>query len=154
MPVGAGDADARSFEVIAGQLDFADNRHAPAAGGLERRQIRRHSGREDNQIRAFEHRRRLAEERNSESGQPAGGLRQLLERLQIGGHGPRPVAVQQFHRGQAGAAHARHEHPRAVEVNSSHRNFSVVSANSAITSPAIQKRIMIFDSGQPSASKW
>ena len=34
-----------------------------------------------------------------------------------------------------------------------HLSFSVVSANSAITSPAIQKRAMIFDSCQPSASK-
>ena len=32
-------------------------------------------------------------------------------------------------------------------------NFNVVSANSAIISPAIQKRTMTFDSGQPSASK-
>ena len=34
-----------------------------------------------------------------------------------------------------------------------HLSFSVVSANSAMTSPAIQKRAMIFDSCQPSASK-
>jgi hypothetical protein len=32
-------------------------------------------------------------------------------------------------------------------------NFNVVKANNAITKPAIQKRVMILDSGQPSASK-
>ena len=37
---------------------------------------------------------------------------------------------------------------------SAHRNFKVVSANSAITKPRIQKRTMIFDSCHPSASKW
>src|SRR5260221_4164390 len=35
----------------------------------------------------------------------------------------------------------------------SYRNFRVVSANSANTSAAIQKRIMIFDSDQPTSSK-
>ena len=34
-----------------------------------------------------------------------------------------------------------------------HRSFNVLSANSAQTKPAIQNRVMIFDSGQPSASK-
>ena len=34
-----------------------------------------------------------------------------------------------------------------------HLSFNVVSANSASTSPAIQKRAIIFDSAQPSASK-
>ena len=34
-----------------------------------------------------------------------------------------------------------------------HRSFNVVNANSAITSPAIQNRMMIFDSCQPRASK-
>ena len=38
-------------------------------------------------------------------------------------------------------------------VASSYRSFSVVSANSAKTSDAIQKRTMIFDSDQPSSSK-
>ncbi len=36
---------------------------------------------------------------------------------------------------------------------SAHLSFSVVSANSANTSEAIQKRTMIFDSDQPSNSK-
>ena len=35
-----------------------------------------------------------------------------------------------------------------------HLNFSVVSANSANTSEAIQKRTITFDSDQPSSSKW
>jgi hypothetical protein len=36
----------------------------------------------------------------------------------------------------------------------SHLSFSVVKAQSASTSPAIQNLAMIFDSAQPSASKW
>ena len=40
----------------------------------------------------------------------------------------------------------------AAQLNT-HRNFNVVSANSASTRPAIQKRAMIFDSVQPNASK-
>ena len=35
-----------------------------------------------------------------------------------------------------------------------HLSFRVVSANSAITNPAIQNRVMIFDSCHPSCSKW
>src|SRR5450755_64981 len=38
-------------------------------------------------------------------------------------------------------------------VTTFQRSFNVVSANNAITRPAIQNRVMIFDSGQPSASK-
>jgi hypothetical protein len=34
-----------------------------------------------------------------------------------------------------------------------YRSFNVVSANSAITNPAIQNLVMIFDSSHPSASK-
>ena len=36
----------------------------------------------------------------------------------------------------------------------SHLSFSVVKAQSASTRPAIQNLAMIFDSVQPSASKW
>ena len=36
----------------------------------------------------------------------------------------------------------------------SHRNFNVLSANKAQTRPAIQKRTITFDSGQPICSKW
>ena len=41
-----------------------------------------------------------------------------------------------------------------LQVHAAHLSFNVVSANSASTSPAIQNRAMIFDSVQPSASKW
>ena len=42
---------------------------------------------------------------------------------------------------------------RARALQRNHRSFKVVSANSASTSPAIQKRMMIFDSAQPNCSK-
>ncbi len=38
-------------------------------------------------------------------------------------------------------------------VGCSYLSFNVVNANKAMTNPAIQKRVMIFDSCQPSASK-
>ncbi len=40
-----------------------------------------------------------------------------------------------------------------VSVVNSYLNFSVVKANNAKTSDAIQKRTIIFDSDQPSSSK-
>ena len=47
------------------------------------------------------------------------------------------------------------DHQRSCMPSSSmfYLSFNVVSANSASTRPAIQKRAMIFDSVQPSASK-
>ena len=47
------------------------------------------------------------------------------------------------------------QQPSSLPTSSSpcYRSFNVVSANSAITNPAIQKRVMIFDSSQPNCSK-
>src|SRR5207253_10871425 len=65
-------------------------------------------------------------------------------------------------RGQDGSGQAHHEHAlvpkfdrrRHFESRSSYLNFKVVSANSANTKAAIQKRTITFDSLQPSNSKW
>ena len=48
--------------------------------------------------------------------------------------------------------HADHHYfssSRSMSLEYAHRSFNVVSANSAITRPAIQNRVMIFDSGHP-----
>ena len=42
---------------------------------------------------------------------------------------------------------------RRKRLPHSHDSFNVVRANNAITKPAIQNLVIIFDSGQPSASK-
>ncbi len=53
--------------------------------------------------------------------------------------------------GEAGFAWAGE--PILPRIAGVYRNFKVVSANSANTSEAIQKRTMIFDSDQPINSK-
>ena len=75
---------------------------------------------------------------------------QFVERLEVGGAHHGALADEQRRRSHTGLLHADHQRLYALEV---HRSFSVVSANRASTRPAIQKRAMIFDSVQPSASK-
>ena len=119
-----------------------------AARRFERRQIGRNVGRKHDQVAAFEDLGRLLRERDVQSSRTPG---QLVQRLQIGG------ADHARPRARSNAAEATpdffmpdHQRLYALEL---HLSFSVVSANSASTRPAIQKRAMIFDSVQPSASK-
>src|SRR5690348_4087772 len=78
----------------------------------------------------------------------------------------RALALKQFRRGLAGAFQPDYEHVCVRQIHlffrylqsrlckSGYLSFNVVSANNAITRPAIQNRTITFDSGQPSASKW
>ena len=150
--VGAGDADGAPLQERRRQLDFADHVHAALASGFERRQVHRHVGRDHYRVALQKHCRRLQFEGDRKARQHLRRFAQLVERLQVGRPDARAQARQQFGRRQPRFFHADHQHSGAGPVHR-HLSFSVVSANSASTRPAIQKRAMIFDSVHPSASK-
>ncbi len=62
----------------------------------------------------------------------------------------RALIEQQLDCRYAAARHPDHYRPCSLQF---HRSFKVVSANRAITRPAIQNRMITLDSAQPSASK-
>ena len=70
----------------------------------------------------------------------------------IGNSNSRTPRFEKQRRGDSRLAEADDEHAFVLQVQT-HLNFNVVSANSAKTSDAIQKRTITFDSDQPSSSK-
>ena len=152
LAVGAGDPDGPALEKRRSQLHFADYQGAALAGLFEWRQVGGHIGREHNQVAPFEDLRRLRREGNVEPGQHRLRVVQLVQGLEIGGAHDRAMACQQFGCRHTGSLHPDHQRFDPAQLQA-HLNFNVVRANSAITRPAIQKRAMIFDSAQPSASK-
>ena len=146
----------RPFQKRRGQFHFADHCHARAGAPL--RSPRRSAGTPgESTIRshAFEHFRRLWLERHVRAFQlcaaaavrssGSGRWRALRAPLAASSStAPDPIFP------------CPHQDAASRSLTSFicvYLNFSVVSANSAITSPAIQNRAMIFDSCQPSASK-
>ena len=125
--------------------------HAAPARRLERRQVGRHVGREHDQVAAFEHLGRSAGRRGcpielAASGSWSSGLRSVARTTApCARAGTAADATPDFFIPTTSALRAFDSH--------GHLSFNVVSANSASTRPAIQKRAMIFDSVQPSASK-
>jgi len=78
---------------------------------------------------------------------------QLVFRLGVRNRDPRAFGLQKERGRDSGLAESDDQHAFVVHVQKSYLNFSVVSANNANTSDAIQKRTMIFDSDQPNNSK-
>ena len=137
----------RPLQKRRGQFHFADHRHAAPARRFERREIGRHVGREHDQVGALEDLRRSAARTGcrvrGRPGNSSSGFRSVARTSA-------PSRSEQRRRRQTGLLHPDHQRLYALEL---HLSFNVVSANSASTRPAIQKRAMIFDSVQPSASK-
>ena len=150
--VGACDADGAPLQKRRCQFDFADHLHAAPASGFQRSQVRRNVRRNHHRVALRKHRRRLQFEWDIEARQHLGGLAQFGQRLQVGRAHARAQACQKLRRRQPRFFHADHQHSGAGPVRC-HLSFRVVSANSASTRPAIQKRAMIFDSVHPSCSK-
>ncbi len=140
----AGDADGGALQKPAGELQFADDRNAASAHRLQQREIGRNTGREDHQVAIFKRRRGLRLHRNA----GGVGIRMLVDGAHL-----RSFFVQQTSGGDARTGHSYHHHKFSGQFQTSYLSFKVVSANSAMIRPRIQKRVMIFDSGQPSASK-
>ena len=78
------------------------------------------------------------------------GRPEFVFRARIRYRDQRAPAQQKARRRQAGLAQSDDQHAFSLP---SHRNFSVLNASKAHTNPAIQKRAITFDSGQPSCSK-
>ncbi len=146
LPLEPGDADGAALEERRGEFDFADDGHAAPSRLLERREIGRDVGREHDELGRLENLGSLLGERDVEFTDTG----QLVERLEVGRAHHGALAEEERRRSHAGLLHADYQRVCALKV---HRSFSVVSAKRASTRPAIQKRAMIFDSVQPSASK-
>ncbi len=146
LAVGAGDTDGAALEERCGEFDFTNYRHAAPSRLLERLEIGRDIGREHDELGRLENRGGLLGEWDVEFADAG----QFVERLEVGGAHHSALPDEQRCGSQTRLLHADHQRLFVLEV---HRSFSVVSANSASTRPAIQKRAMIFDSVQPSASK-
>ena len=143
LAVRSGDADHRALQERRGQFHFADHSHAARARRFERRQIGRHVGRKHDQRPSLRLGKQVQSVCSPES--------RHVERLQIGGaHRRRRARAETPPRPRPDFSIPT---TRAFVPSIVHLSFNVVSANSASTRPAIQKRAMIFDSVQPSASK-
>ena len=152
--VGPGDADGVPLEKPARQFDLAQHGDAVPAGVLEFVDVGRHARRDHDGVRAVERLRGLRREGDAQPLQRLRDAFHLGQRLQVHRPHARSPRRQELGHGQPRGGQPRHHHVLSRKFQRcTYLNFKVVSANSAITSPAIQNRTMIFDSVQPSASK-
>ena len=156
LAVGAGDADGAALAETARPAPLRRSRSTPrAAGGFERRQIGRHVGREHDQIArprtppasAARTECRSRSSIRAASGSSSSGFKSVARTARALA---RPAARPPPSPISSAPPPARFGPLSSI----TYLSFNVVSANSASTRPAIQKRAMIFDSVQPSASKW
>ena len=145
LAVRAGDADNFALQEPARQFQIADDRNSPPANRLQDFQVGGHTRREHYEIRTLERRGFLRLDRHTQLDK----LRVRHRRLIHCRHS-RSLFHQQLHRRDAATRHPDHDRSRSIHF---HRNFSVVSANNAISRPAIQKRMITLDSAHPNCSK-
>ena len=80
----------------------------------------------------------------------AGRLCQFAARAGVRGRDSGAAPHEKAHGGQPGLAEPDDQRSFSFQI---HRNFRVLSANSAQTKPTIQNRTITLDSGHPSCSK-
>ena len=153
LAVRSGDADGAALQKRRRQFHFADHADAPrraplrAAAGRPAHRARARSGRSLRTLRAIcganGIRSRSSDSRAS--GSSSSGFRSVARTSAPCAHAGTPPT-------RCPTSSSRRPALCALQFHA-HLSFNVVSANSASTRPAIQKRAMIFDSVQPSASK-
>src|SRR5260370_40381057 len=125
---------------------MADDADARGAGVVERFEMVGAAGRRRNQVRRREGRAGLRREGDFQTIEQRRRRRHIRQGAHIRSSNVVSLRDEELHARESGFLHSDHEYV--------HLSFSVVSAKSARTKPTIQKRTMIFDSDQPSASKW
>jgi hypothetical protein len=155
--VGAGNGEDGTQEEIAGELEFADDRDAGGAGGGDGRGVDGHAGGDDKELVGGGEEGALGLVLGDAGGDEGAGFGEKIKGFGVAGSDVGAVLVEELDGGDAGTSQAEDDNGGAAEIYTcylhGHLNFRVVSANRAKTSPAIQNRMMTFDSSQPRASK-